>query len=49
MGVRVQETIRVPKTAEFMAAKIGGEILTGKIRPGDRLPSEDSLETPPCR
>jgi GntR family transcriptional repressor for pyruvate dehydrogenase complex len=43
MSKRVQATIRVPKTAELMAAKIRGEILAGTLRPGDRLPSEDSL------
>lgn len=43
MSSHVKDEIRVPKTAELVAAEIRGGILNGSLRPGDRLPAENSL------
>jgi DNA-binding FadR family transcriptional regulator len=43
MKSRVKDEIRVPKTAELVAAEIRNGILDGSLRPGNRLPSESTL------
>ncbi len=43
MGKLTQTEIRVPKMAELVSARIRDGIVGGSLRPGDRLPSEDSL------
>lgn len=43
MAVPDATPIRVPKTAEVIAAHVRREIARGRLRPGDRLPPEDEL------
>ncbi len=40
---RVGQQVRVPKTAELVAANLRRQIVRGELQPGDALPSESAL------
>lgn len=45
MQLAVSQTVRIPKTAEIVAARIRKAIITGELKAGDNLPPEAQLIT----